>query len=172
MNISTKTKIAKPLLAVLFAGCIKLCAQHVSVYKLNNLLARIHNNSDTTYVVNFWATWCKPCVAELPAFEQFRQSQQGKPVKVLLVSIDFKEDLHSKLIPFLKKNKYSSEVVLLDEVNGNAFINEVSPQWTGAIPATLITSRNKSCAAFLEKKVTLEALETETAAISTCLRKR
>ena len=133
-------------------------AQKVSVYKINQLLKRIHNQSDTVYVVNFWATWCKPCVAELPEFEKLSKDYKTKKVKVLLVSMDFKEDIATRVKPFLKKNNYTIEVVLLDEMNGNDFINQVSEKWTGAIPATLITQKNKSNNQFIEKKVTYQFL--------------
>ena len=153
MNTTTKKKIAKLLLALCFLG-LTVKAQQPAVYKIGDLLKRIHNSSDTVYVVNFWATWCKPCVAELPEFEKLNLDQKNKPFKVLLVSLDFKEDLQTKLMPFIKKNNYTTEVVLLDEVNGNHFINQVSEKWTGAIPATLITTQNKSKEVFLEKKLT------------------
>jgi thiol-disulfide isomerase/thioredoxin len=136
-------------------------AQTVGVYKKNELLKRIYNHSDTTYIVNFWATWCKPCVAELPEFERFNQAYGKDPVKVILVSLDFKEDLHKRLIPFLQKNTYSSEVILLDETNGNDFIDQICPQWSGAIPATIITSKNKQKFVFFEKQVTFDLLEEE-----------
>lgn len=136
-------------------------AQAVGVYKKNELLKRIYNHSDTTYIVNFWATWCKPCVAELPEFERLNQAYGKGPVKVILVSLDFKEDLHKRLIPFLQKNTYSSEVILLDESNGNDFIDQICPQWSGSIPATIITSKNKQKFVFFEKKVTFDLLEAE-----------
>jgi thiol-disulfide isomerase/thioredoxin len=133
-------------------------AQKIGVYKIDDLLKRINNNSDTTYVVNFWATWCKPCVAELPEFEKLHIDYSSKKVKVILVSMDFKESLTEKLKPFIKKNKYTCEIVLLDEVNGNDFINKISETWSGSIPATLITRKNKSIFEFIEKKVTYDFL--------------
>ncbi|MES2131768.1 MAG: redoxin domain-containing protein [Bacteroidota bacterium] len=134
-------------------------AQTVSVYKIDQLTQRIYNNSDTTYIVNFWATWCKPCVEEMPEFEKFRNAHLSHPVKVILISMDFIEDLHKKLIPFISKNHYSSEIILLDEINGNDFINKINEHWSGAIPATVVTSKNKSKQLFFEKKVTCELLE-------------
>lgn len=135
-------------------------AQKTTVYKINDLLKRINNNSDTTYVVNFWATWCKPCVAELPEFEKLHLDSKNKnqKVKVLLVSMDFVEELDRKLKGFLDKNKYTCEVVLLDEINGNDFINKISEKWSGAIPATLITRNNKLRTEFHEGKMNFEML--------------
>jgi thiol-disulfide isomerase/thioredoxin len=149
------------IISVLCLSGFSAPAQTVSVYKKNELLKRIYNHSDTTYIVNFWATWCKPCVAELPEFERLNQAYGKGPVKVILVSLDFKEDLYKRLIPFLQKNTYSSEVILLDESNGNDFIDQICPQWSGAIPATIITSKNKQKFVFFEKKVTFDLLEAE-----------
>lgn len=130
-------------------------AQKVTgVYKINDLLNRL-KNKDTTYVVNFWATWCKPCVKELPAFDSLLK-QDRNLVKVLLVSLDFKEDIEKKVNPFLLKNKVKCEVVVLDEVNGNDYINKISTEWTGAIPATYFKNKKKEI--FAEQQVNLNEL--------------
>lgn len=154
----TKKNISKLIFAFLLFAFTNVFSQKPAVYKINDLLKRINNSSDTTYVVNFWATWCKPCVAELPEFEKFHQENKDKKIKVLLVSMDFIEELDKKLKTFLDKNKYTCEIVLLDEVNGNDFINKVSESWSGAIPATLITGKNKSKNEFIEKKMTYDDL--------------
>lgn len=146
-------------LALLFFMSVMLFAQKKpAVYKIDDLLKRIHNNSDTIYVVNFWATWCKPCVSELPDFEKFYRQNKPAIVKIILVTMDFREDLDSKVMPFLKKNNYSPEIVLLDEVNGNDFINKVHTKWGGAIPATYFTTKNKKKEEIFEGKITLELL--------------
>lgn len=136
-------------------------SQNASVIKITDLEKRIKNNSDTTYIVNFWATWCAPCVKELPDFDSINIAYRNNKVKVLLVSMDFKEDLKTKLLPFIASKKISSEVLLLDEVNGNYFIPKVSEQWSGAIPATLIVNNQKKANHFFEKKLNYEFLKTE-----------
>jgi thiol-disulfide isomerase/thioredoxin len=81
--------------------------------KFADLEPLLHRQSDTTYVVNFWATWCKPCVAELPFFEKLHAAYRGKPVEVILVSIDFPKQLKSKLLPFVRERNLQAQVVAL-----------------------------------------------------------
>lgn len=100
-------------------------------------------NADTTYVVNFWATWCGPCVKELPYFEELNALYVDKAFKQILVSLDDPRKLESKVIPFIKKNKIESEVVLLADGKANNWIDKVDPNWSGAIPITLIIKGDK-----------------------------
>jgi thiol-disulfide isomerase/thioredoxin len=135
-------------------------SQHVNaVYKIGDLLKRIDQTNDTIYVLNFWATWCIPCVKELPEIDSFAIRHQQEKVKVLLVSLDFKEEIDKKVDPFLKKNNYKAECVLLDEVNGNDFIDKIDKRWTGSIPATYFTFNKRRKTAFIEKKIGHKELE-------------
>ncbi|MEZ5058889.1 MAG: TlpA disulfide reductase family protein [Saprospiraceae bacterium] len=100
-------------------------------------------NNDTTYIINFWATWCKPCVEELPYFEKAYRAYENKPVKFIMVSLDFKKQLESKLVPFLNaRPDMPSTIVLLDQ-DGNTWIPKVADEWDGAIPVTLFYNGNK-----------------------------
>ncbi|MFK8100911.1 MAG: TlpA disulfide reductase family protein [Saprospiraceae bacterium] len=107
-------------------------------------------DNDTTYLINFWATWCAPCVKELPYFEKAATAYAGKKFKMILVSLDFAEQLDKKVIPFVKDRKIQSEVVLLDDQQANKWIDRVSPEWSGAIPITLVYKGEKR--AFYEKE--------------------
>lgn len=146
----------KWLLSFLFFTSFAFSQNFKGVYKIDSLLD-LFKNKDTTYVINFWATWCKPCVEELPVFDSLTTLNKNGPVRVILVSLDFKEELEKKVMPFLIKRTIKTECVLLDEVNGNVFIDKISPQWTGAIPATLIKKGDKKV--FLEKKIKLAELQ-------------
>ena len=81
--------------------------------------------------------------------------------EVLLHTMDFKEELTNKVLPFIITKKIYSEVVLLDEVNGNYFIPKISDAWSGALPATLIINQKKKFNHFFEKKLTFEFLKSE-----------
>lgn len=125
-------------------------AQTVPVINLDQLDSRLQNGADTTFVVNFWATWCGPCVKELPYFETLESNNADEKMKVLLVTLDFVENLESKVIPFIAKKEIKSEVLLLDEVNPNNWIPRVSEKWSGAIPATIFVNTQKKTRHFYE----------------------
>ena len=112
-----------------------------------------------TYVINFWATWCAPCVKELPAFEKIKEEYKEKNVEVILVSLDFPKHVDKRLIPFINKKKLQSKVVLLDDVNEDFWIKAIDSTWSGALPATLIYNSKKR--AFFEKNFVYETLEKE-----------
>ena len=121
----------------------------VAVVNFDELQQYLDEFGDKTLVINFWATWCVPCVKELPYFEQATANYNSEEVEVILVSLDFSNQLASRLIPFIEKNDLQSTVILLDDPDANSWIDKVSPEWSGAIPATVIKRGNKE--AFYEK---------------------
>lgn len=131
----------------------------IDTYDYNSLEPLINKKGDKTYVVNFWATWCKPCVDELPAFEKLNETFKDKNVEVLLVSLDFPNQVKDQLLPFIKERNIKSKVVLFDDPNQNVWINKIDSTWSGALPATIIY--NKSKRAFYEQSFDEELLLTE-----------
>ena len=130
----------------------------IEVYNFDQLESFLSSNTDKTLVVNFWATWCKPCIKELPYFEAL-QTKYKDDVRVVLVSLDFSDKLESQLIPFVNENALQSQVVLLDDPYENEWIPKVDSTWSGAIPATLILKGDKRL--FYEKSFTQKELEDE-----------
>ncbi len=118
----------------------------------------LQKKDDTIYVVNFWATWCAPCVKELPYFERLGKEFKSKNVEVILVSLDFPKQIETKLIPFINTKQLLSKVYVLDDTNESFWIGDISEQWSGALPATLIYSSNKRV--FYEQSFTYKSLKT------------
>ena len=135
------------LVLAAFFATVTLSAQWTSVktYAKYDDMAQDYLNRDDgyTYVINYWATWCGPCVKELPYFEQLLAAYNKQKVRVILVSLDFPKKIDSKLIPFLNKHNIQSEVVILDDPKSNVWIDKVDPSWEGAIPVTVVYKGKK-----------------------------
>jgi thiol-disulfide isomerase/thioredoxin len=119
----------------------------------------LEKQNDTTYLINFWATWCSPCVKELPYFEQLAEEFSDKKFKVILINLDFPSHFNTRLLPFVEEKGIKSTIIVLDDPDANSWINEVDPRWTGSIPATVIYKKNQR--KFFEKEFTYEELKNE-----------
>ena len=144
---------------LLFFCCNNPSKETIEVVDFDGLYSKIDLSVDKTYVINFWATWCAPCVKELPHFEEVNKVFKDKNTEVILVSLDFPSQIESKLKPYIKKNKIESKVILLDDSKMNTWVPKVSEQWDGGIPATLIV--NASNYNFYPKPFKKEELFTE-----------
>lgn len=109
----------------------------------NGLEPYLNKKDDTVYVINFWATWCKPCIEELPYFEDLQENYKDKKVTVLLVSLDMPNQLETRLKPYVKEKELKAQVILMNDPNQNNWIPKIDPHWDGAIPATLIYNKEK-----------------------------
>ncbi len=147
-----------PLFFLALVACTGLYAQRPpAAYTAAGLMARA-SAKDTVYVLNFWATWCAPCIAELPEIEALHRRYAGRPVKVLLVSLDFKEDITIRVPAFIQRRRLTPEVVWLSETNANKFIPKIERRWEGSIPATLVLSPRTGERFFVEGATTEEEL--------------
>ncbi|SDR96067.1 Thioredoxin-like [Polaribacter sp. KT25b] len=113
----------------------------ILVLNFKTLEPLLYTESKEIQIVNFWAMWCAPCVKELPILEAYQKKHPN--VKITLVSLDFPEDIETKLKPFLKKKGITSKVVLLDDPDANSWIDKVNPKWSGSIPFTIIFNNKK-----------------------------
>ncbi len=133
-----------------------ITAQNVTVIGFGGLEKMMQANDDTLRVFNFWATWCKPCVDELPYFVQAHETMNDQKLNIYLISLDFVRQLETRLKPFVTRNKISPPVFLLDAPNPNAWIDRVHPDWSGSIPATLLVKNGQRY--FYEQEFTREEL--------------
>ena len=157
MKVFWRSKLLVILMLVLPYMISSAAGRDIKVMSFDELQPLLYKTTDSVYVVNFWATWCAPCVREIPDFEKLQAEYANQGVKVLLVSLDFPGHLESRVLPFLDRMQVKSEVMLLDDVNSNRWIPLVSENWSGAIPATVIYSGDTRH--FFEKELKFEELE-------------
>ena len=104
----------------------------------SDMPALLSYRNDTTYVVNFWATWCVPCVEELPYFERLQQEMAEKPVRIIMVSLDFRKDIPTKLLSFVRERPFTLPLIALADGRYAEWIDKVDTEWEGAIPFTIV----------------------------------
>lgn len=147
---------------VIFLSCNESRGQDVPKWKITELEEYIAK-SDTPIVINFWATYCIPCLKEIPYFEETIKKfndKKEKAVKLLLVSLDFKEE-YSKIPGFAKKRKFNSPIVWLDETNADYFCPKIDAKWSGVMPATLFINNKKGHRSFFEEEMPKDKFEAE-----------
>ena len=134
-------------------------AQQPAIIKLADLQKLMADESTRIHIINFWATWCGPCVKEIPFFENI--TAQGRPdVKVTLVSLDLDLDPNpEKVYKFVSRKKLKSDVVLLDEADPNSWINKIDNAWSGALPATVLINHETGEKKFIGKALLEGELE-------------
>lgn len=127
--------MAKILFLLCFISAISVSAQNLKVVEFDELHKEISSKSDTIKVINFWATWCKPCIIELPHFNEASEKISGK-YKFIYVSLDFESKL-SKVKEMIKEKNLNGEYYLLVG-DPNEWINKIDPDWQGDIPYTAV----------------------------------
>ena len=142
---------------IFFITCVGPESDRVEIINIAGLQKLIAEENHQIHIINFWATWCKPCVKEMPQFVELAKAHPE--ISISLVSLDFVEDLESKVYPFLDKKAIDLRVLLINEMDYNLWIDIVDPSWSGAIPATLIIEPGTNHRIFLEKEFENNELE-------------
>lgn len=147
-------------LVVFVAAVVHVHAQPIPKWKLNDLKAAI-SNADKPTIFNFWATICKPCVEEIPYFQQLVKKYDSAGVKLVLVSLDLPEAYPKQIASFASKHKFTSPIKFLSETNADVFCPAVDDSWSGAIPASLFVNNKTGYRKFFEEQLSREKLEKE-----------
>jgi thiol-disulfide isomerase/thioredoxin len=139
---------------------VNVFSQKIELVNFETLNASVHKDNDTLYILNFWATWCKPCIEELPAFEKINEEFKDHPVSMTLVNLDFHSKVESSVKPFLLRKEIKSVVVHITDSDPNEWINRIDKRWSGAIPATVVIKNTKTIF-FKEGSMSYEELREE-----------
>ena len=127
-------------------------SQSIKKVKIADVL-RMADTSSVPVVINFFATWCKPCVQELPWFEKIVPNYKNKAVKLLLVSLDYAEDYPKNIASFANENNITSQIVWLNESDPNSFCPKVDKRWEGTIPVSLMINKAAGFRAFFDHQL-------------------
>lgn len=145
------------IICFFIAGMYSAKAQEIVKWKIDNLDQYIRE-SDGILVINFWATFCKPCVAEIPGFIA-TVAQHKDNVKLLLVSVDMQNAYPQKLKDFIAAKKWKGQFIWLNETNADHFCPHIDASWSGSIPATLVVNQARGIRVFHEGEMTVKELE-------------
>ncbi len=138
------------ILLILFST--EVHPQQIKKIKVKDVLNLI-DTTTTPLVINFWASWCKPCIEEIPYFEKEVLNFKEQKVSLILVNLDFPEDYPKHITNFVKKNNYKSKVYWLNETNADYFCPLIDSSWTGAIPVTVMLNNKKGFRKFYNSKI-------------------
>jgi len=162
IQIVSMFRLMMTLMALFAIQC--LTAQEIKSIKITDLEKTIAE-SKIPMVINFWATFCKPCVAEIPYFQDEVKKQKARGVQLVLVSLDLKSYYPQKIRSFAASRKFTAPILWLNETDADYFCPKVDPKWSGVIPATLFINNKKGYRKFYEEPLSRETLKKEITAI-------
>jgi thiol-disulfide isomerase/thioredoxin len=139
-----------PLLLVFFCFAVAVTAQNIPKLKMAEVVKSFATKSDSIFVINFWATFCKPCVAEIPGFIKIANKYKKDNVKLLLVSLDLPSFYPKRITSFAAKNNFATNIAWLNETDADYFCPMIDTAWSGAIPATIIVNTKTGYKKFFE----------------------
>ncbi len=133
-------------------------AQNIEKWKITNINNLIEKSEDEVFVINFWATFCVPCIEEIPHLIKYSKLYKKDKVTLYLVSLDFSEN-YTKIKKFVTGKKYDANIRWLNETDADYFCPIIDKSWSGAIPATLIVNKKSGYRKFYEKKLSAPEIE-------------
>ena len=146
------------ILVIFIVASIHANGQNIPKWKLNDLKTAI-SQADKPTIFNFWATFCKPCVAEIPYFQQLVKKYDSEGVRLVLISLDLSEAYPKQIASFASKHSFTSPIKFLNETNSDIFCPAVDTSWSGAIPASLFINNKTGYRKFFEEQLTKEKFE-------------
>lgn len=150
---------------ILLTSCLILLAsavfsQQVKKVQITDVETYI-KNADHPLVVSFWATWCAPCVEEIPWLQSAVEKFADKKVELVLVSLDFPKDYPAKVESFVKQRKFKATFFWLNETNADYFCPKIDARWDGNIPCTLMVNNKTGYRRFFNRQLTDRQVEPE-----------
>ncbi|HSP87800.1 MAG TPA: TlpA disulfide reductase family protein [Ignavibacteriaceae bacterium] len=149
------------VLTIFFTGCIKE-EKKIDQKETDNsytgeipvidevwLKNKIEQRNGKPLFVNFWATWCVPCVEEFPDLVKIYNENKNSQFEFLSVSVDLPSEIETKVKPFLLKQEADFPVVVVEEKRSDEVINFINPEWSGAVPLTVIYNKDGTMQSYI-----------------------
>jgi thiol-disulfide isomerase/thioredoxin len=155
-----KLLVKRNLIIILILVSASSFSQEIKRIKITDLEKTI-NESEGPLIVNFWATYCVPCLAEIPHFQEMAKQYKDKGVRLILVSLDMKDAYPKKINTIARKLKLNPPIYWLDESNADYFCPKVDSSWSGALPSSLFINHHTGYRKFFEDELSKERLEKE-----------
>jgi thiol-disulfide isomerase/thioredoxin len=148
------------LFFLILAGLAPTPRQTVRKIKIADLESAIAN-SNHPLIVNFWATFCVPCVKEIPYFQSTVARYKDDDVELVLVSLDLPDYYPTRIASFAQGHGFTSRIVWLNETNADYFCPKVDPNWTGGIPSSLFINNKTHYRRFFDRQLTEPQVDLE-----------
>jgi len=147
-----------PILLIIIFGCDKdnFKLKTVDASDINKQVESHQGNK--AVLINFWATYCAPCIEEFPMIVDLSKQYKDKDLKVYFVSADWL-DREDEVINFLKEAGVEGLSFIKEEGNDNNFINAISREWSGALPFTIVYNKNGDLSDYWEMKKNKDRFE-------------
>ncbi len=162
-NIQYSIKATAIALVILLAGAVA-SAQQIKEVKIADL-EKIIAESKTPLLINFWATWCRPCIEEIPYFQEEVSKHKDDSLQLILVSMDYKEEYPDSIIAMAIKRKFYYPILWMNETKADYFCPRIDPKWYGALPASLFINNKTGYRKFFEEQLSKDKLQKEIKAI-------
>lgn len=148
------------ILLLLFSTSVSR-AQKIPQWNIVNVVNYFSKDNDTTYIINFWSTWCKPCLEEIPYMQKIVNKYKDQKIKFLMVSLDTKKVYGQNLTKVIKARKITAPVVWLNETDADVYCPKIDSSWGGALPATLFINNKANYKKFFEGQMSENEFEKE-----------
>ena len=148
----------KLLVTILMFLQLSVKAQEIRKMNIGELENYIQTRSQPA-VFNFWATWCAPCIEEMPSFNKI--VGQNKNIELVFVSVDNEKAFPETIRMMVNKKKIHATVIWLNETNADVFCPRIDKKWEGSIPASLFINHKNSYRKFIESQLSPAELRKE-----------
>lgn len=114
----------------------------VEIINSSQISKLIRERHGKVLLLNIWASWCVPCREEFPELIKLQKQIGNQNVEIAAISIDYSDELETKVIPFVNSQNLNFKTYIADISNDSELINMLNPQWNGALPATFVYNKN------------------------------